>query len=83
MFGKLGVWELVLILVIVLVIFGPRKLPEIGKSLGRGLREFKNATTGMFKNDSGESSGEKKAADGSQQQEGETKPAQEPSGKPH
>lgn len=50
MFGKLGIWELVLILVIVLVIFGPKKLPEIGKSLGRGLREFKHATKGMFGN---------------------------------
>lgn len=43
-FGRLGIWELLLILGIALVIFGPSKLPELGKALGRGLREFKNAT---------------------------------------
>ncbi len=45
MFGRLGPTELILILVIVLVIFGPAKLPEIGKSIGRSLQEFKKATT--------------------------------------
>ena len=44
MFGKIGVPELLLILVIALVIFGPAKLPEIGKSLGKSIREFKKAT---------------------------------------
>ncbi len=42
--GKLGLWELILILVIVLVLFGPSKLPEIGQSVGKALREFKKAT---------------------------------------
>jgi sec-independent protein translocase protein TatA len=45
LFGKIGLPELILILVIALIIFGPRKLPEIGKSIGRGLREFRQATT--------------------------------------
>lgn len=40
-FGRLGMPELILILAIALVIFGPSKLPEIGKSLGKALREFK------------------------------------------
>lgn len=44
MFGKIGLPELVLILVIALMIFGPSKLPEIGKSIGRGIREFREAT---------------------------------------
>ncbi len=42
MFGKIGAPELILILAIALVIFGPSKLPEIGKSLGRAIGEFKN-----------------------------------------
>lgn len=41
MFGRLGVSELILILAIALVIFGPSKLPEIGKSLGKAISEFK------------------------------------------
>ncbi len=45
MFGKIGLPELVLILAIALIIFGPRKLPEIGKSIGKGLREFRQATS--------------------------------------
>lgn len=44
LFGKLGMGELILILVIALVIFGPSKLPEVGKAMGRALREFRQAT---------------------------------------
>lgn len=43
MFGRIGPTELVLILVIALIIFGPAKLPEIGRAIGKGLREFKSA----------------------------------------
>jgi twin arginine-targeting protein translocase, TatA/E family len=43
MFGNIGVMELVLILIVALVIFGPGKLPEVGKSLGRSIGEFKDA----------------------------------------
>ncbi len=42
MFGKLGPMELVLILVIALVVFGPSKLPDIGKAFGKTIREFKH-----------------------------------------
>ena len=41
MFGSIGMPELVIILVIALIIFGPRKLPELGKSLGKSINEFK------------------------------------------
>ena len=44
--GGLGVGELVLILVIVLIIFGAGKLPQIGDALGKGIRNFKKASTG-------------------------------------
>jgi sec-independent protein translocase protein TatA len=41
-----GPLELVIILVVVLVIFGPKRLPDLGRSLGRGMREFKDSVTG-------------------------------------
>lgn len=43
--GSIGTPEILLILVIALLLFGPRKLPELGKSLGKTLREFKRAST--------------------------------------
>ncbi|WP_096270417.1 twin-arginine translocase TatA/TatE family subunit [Paucisalibacillus globulus] len=42
--GPIGIPGLILILIIALVIFGPKKLPEIGKAAGQTLREFKNST---------------------------------------
>ena len=42
--GQLGIQELIFIFVIALLVFGPKKLPELGKSLGKGLKEFKRAT---------------------------------------
>jgi sec-independent protein translocase protein TatA len=44
MFGPIGMPELILIFLVALLVFGPRKLPELGKSLGRGLAEFKKAS---------------------------------------
>jgi sec-independent protein translocase protein TatA len=44
MFGSIGMPELILIFVVALLVFGPKKLPEIGKSLGKGLAEFKKAS---------------------------------------
>jgi sec-independent protein translocase protein TatA len=43
--GIMGGWELVLILAVVLLLFGARKLPELAKGLGQGIKEFKKAAT--------------------------------------
>lgn len=44
--GGLGATELIIILVIVLVIFGANKLPQLGEALGKGIKNFRSATTG-------------------------------------
>lgn len=43
--GGLGAPEILIILAIALIVLGPKKLPEVGRSVGRGMREFKNAVT--------------------------------------
>ena len=47
MFGSIGGPELIVIFVVALLIFGPRKLPELGRSVGRGLAEFRKAATDL------------------------------------
>jgi len=42
----LQLWEVFLVLLVVLLVFGPKRLPEMGRSLGKGLREFKDSITG-------------------------------------
>ena len=44
--GWFGPWELLILVLIVLLIFGPKRLPEIGRGLGKGMREFKDSVTG-------------------------------------
>ena len=46
MFGSLGVPELLIILLIVIIIFGANKLPQLGKGIGQGLRNFKDSVKG-------------------------------------
>jgi sec-independent protein translocase protein TatA len=43
--GWISWWEILLLLAIILLIFGPKRLPELGRSLGRGAREFKDSIT--------------------------------------
>ena len=47
MLGNIGIPGLILILIVALIVFGPSKLPEIGKAFGNCVREFKNATQGI------------------------------------
>ena len=41
-----SIWQVAIVLVIALLVFGPKRLPELGQSLGRGMREFKDSITG-------------------------------------
>ena len=45
-FNSIGPMELIIVLVIALIVLGPKRLPEVGKSLGRGMREFKESISG-------------------------------------
>jgi sec-independent protein translocase protein TatA len=51
-----GPLEIIIILVIVLIVFGPKRLPDLGRSLGRGMREFKDSVTGKDKDELPEAS---------------------------
>jgi sec-independent protein translocase protein TatA len=46
MLGNVGPLEIVVVLIIALIVFGPKRLPELGRSLGKGIREFKGSVTG-------------------------------------
>ena len=47
MFGPLGFWEILFIVVLALLIFGPKKLPEVGRTVGRGMAEFRKASSDL------------------------------------
>ena len=49
--GWISPWELLIVLVVVLLVFGPKRLPEMGRSLGKGLREFKSSISGKEDDD--------------------------------
>mgnify|MGYP002336019423 CR=1 FL=1 len=42
----IGIWEILILLLVLLLVFGPKRLPEMGRSLGRGMREFKDSISG-------------------------------------
>ena len=42
----IGIWEVVILMVVLLLVFGAKRLPEMGRSIGHGMREFKDAVTG-------------------------------------
>jgi sec-independent protein translocase protein TatA len=50
-FQNFGVWEILLLLLVLLLVFGPKRLPEMGRSMGRGMREFKDSLTGKDKDE--------------------------------
>ena len=42
----IGIWELLILLLVLLLVFGPKRLPEMGRQLGKGMREFKDSLSG-------------------------------------
>jgi sec-independent protein translocase protein TatA len=51
MFGSLGIWEILLIVAVIALLFGGKKLPELGKGLGQGIKNFKNSVKGEEKDE--------------------------------
>jgi sec-independent protein translocase protein TatA len=51
MFGRIGIAELLIVLCIIILIFGANRLPEIGRGIGKGIRNFKDANRGTTKAD--------------------------------
>ena len=51
MFSQIGPMEIVLVLVIALIVLGPKRLPEAGRSIGKGMREFKDSIAGVTKDE--------------------------------
>ena len=68
MFIKSPTTDLIIVLVIILLIFGPKRLPGLGKQLGQGMREFKESITGESKDEQAENRPELTAATGSSPQ---------------
>jgi sec-independent protein translocase protein TatA len=58
---NIGPLEIIIVLIIVLVIFGPKRLPDLGRSLGKGMREFKDSVTGKDDDDKLPAAGESTA----------------------
>ena len=52
MFSQIGPMEIILVLVVALIILGPKRLPEAGRSIGKGMREFKDSISGVTKDES-------------------------------
>jgi sec-independent protein translocase protein TatA len=55
--GNIGPMELIIVLVIALIVLGPKKLPEVGRSVGKGMREFKDSLNGITDDDDDEDDG--------------------------
>jgi sec-independent protein translocase protein TatA len=58
----IGVWEILILLLVVLLVFGPKRLPEMGRSLGKGMREFKDSISGKDFDDDDDATEHKRLA---------------------
>jgi sec-independent protein translocase protein TatA len=75
---NIGPLEIAVVLIIVLIIFGPKRLPELGKSMGRGIREFKGSLTGDDKDSAEEKRPELRASETTAAETSPTQPAAKP-----
>ncbi len=66
---NVGPLELIVVLIIALVIFGPKRLPELGRSMGKGIREFRGSISGNDDDDDDEESSKPAAIEGTQDAE--------------
>jgi sec-independent protein translocase protein TatA len=73
-FSSIGPLEIILVIVVLLVIFGPKRLPSLGKSLGTGMREFKESITGEDKDGETDAAGRPVLAQGNEPQAPPTAP---------
>jgi len=64
MLGNIGPLEIIVVLIIALVVFGPKRLPELGRSLGKGIREFRGSVSGDHADDDDEPAGQRGIAAG-------------------
>ena len=60
---NIGPLEIAIVLIIVLIIFGPKRLPELGRSMGRGIREFRGSVSGDHKDDDDDKRAELETSD--------------------
>ena len=73
-FQSIGPTELIIVLVIVLVIFGPKRLPGLGRSLGSGMKEFRDSVTGKADRDSDEDDDDREQANAALGRAGDASP---------
>ena len=81
--GSLGVPELIIIFVVALIVFGPKKLPELGKSLGKGLAEFRRASNELKSTIEEEVRAIEAEPPARHRSESETEPESKPDSKTH
>jgi sec-independent protein translocase protein TatA len=77
---NIGPLEIIIILLILLVIFGPRRIPELGRSVGQGMRNFKQSVTGRDRGDEGREIEDRRAS--TSPSESAPVPGAEPTGEP-
>lgn len=78
---NIGPMELIVVLVIVLLVFGPKRLPGLGKQLGGGMREFKDSISGSSKDDKEDDEADRPALTAAQKDDAVVDPADKPASK--